>query len=101
MQRVIREKFSAHTIIAVAHKLDTILDFDKVAMLDAGRLIEFDEPYALLNRDSAFSKLYNTTMVEQNTEDVLLEDDMWNSEDDIWSARTLRSRTSNSDHGRS
>jgi ABC-type multidrug transport system fused ATPase/permease subunit len=39
MQRVIREKFSKHTIIAVAHKLDTILDFDKVALLDRGILV--------------------------------------------------------------
>lgn len=97
MQRVIREKFSAHTIIAVAHKLDTILDFDKVAMLDGGRLIEFDSPYALLNRDSAFGKLYNTTMVEQDTEDVPLKEDTWNSGDSIGSSRTLRS--SSSDHG--
>lgn len=75
MQRVIREKFSTHTIIAVAHKLDTILDFDKVAMLDGGQLIEFDDPYALLNRESAFSKLYNNAMAEQITEEVQVKDD--------------------------
>lgn len=60
MQRVIRQKFSGHTIIAVAHKLETILDFDKVAVLDEGSLVEFDSPDALLsNPSSAFSKLYN------------------------------------------
>lgn len=76
MQRLIREKFSTHTIIAVAHKLDTILDFDKVAMLDGGQLIEFDDPYALLNKDSAFSRLYNSAMAEQHTEEVQVEDDI-------------------------
>jgi ATP-binding cassette, subfamily C (CFTR/MRP), member 1 len=75
MQRLIREKFSSHTIIAVAHKLDSILDFDKVAMLDGGRLIEFGDPYALLNRDSAFNRLYNSVVAEQQTEEVQVKDD--------------------------
>ncbi|KAK2757241.1 hypothetical protein FQN54_004755 [Arachnomyces sp. PD_36] len=64
MQRVIREKFCNHTIIAVAHKLDTILDYDKAVVLDAGRIIECGDPYTLLTQDSAFSKLYASSMVE-------------------------------------
>ena len=60
MQRIIRQKFSKHTIIAVAHKLDTILDFDKVAVLDNGVLREFDNPNTLLEMPgSIFGKLYN------------------------------------------
>jgi ABC-type multidrug transport system fused ATPase/permease subunit len=67
MQRVIRERFASHTIIAVAHKLDTILDFDKIALLDEGRLIEFDSPYELLSdRGSAFHKLYYNSHSEQD-----------------------------------
>jgi ATP-binding cassette, subfamily C (CFTR/MRP), member 1 len=59
MQKIIREKFSKHTIIAVAHKLDSILDYDKVALLDEGRVLEFDTPHELLNQpESAFYKLY-------------------------------------------
>jgi ATP-binding cassette subfamily C (CFTR/MRP) protein 1 len=69
MQRVIREKFSNHTIIAVAHKLDTILDFDKVAMLDGGQLIEFEDPYTLLSTDSAFNRLYTYSMAEEDEKD--------------------------------
>lgn len=64
MQRIIREKFCNHTIIAVAHKLDTILDYDKAVVLDAGRVIECDDPYTLLTQESAFSKLYASSMVE-------------------------------------
>jgi ATP-binding cassette subfamily C (CFTR/MRP) protein 1 len=67
MQRVIRERFSSHTIIAVAHKLDTILDFDKVALLDEGQLIEFDSPYELLSdSSSAFYKLYYSSHTEDD-----------------------------------
>ncbi|KAL3441173.1 P-loop containing nucleoside triphosphate hydrolase protein [Aspergillus insuetus] len=65
MQRVIREKFASHTILAVAHKLDTILDYDKVVVLDAGQVIECEDPYTLLTRDSAFNKLYANSLASE------------------------------------
>lgn len=58
MQRVIREEFADCTVLAVAHRLDTILDFDRVALLAAGELVEFDEPRRLLGRGSRFRELY-------------------------------------------
>ena len=74
IQRIIRQRFSRHTIIAVAHKLDTITDFDKVALLENGYLKEFDSPRALLdNPASAFKQLYNTSVgtevIQEETED--------------------------------
>jgi ATP-binding cassette subfamily C (CFTR/MRP) protein 1 len=60
MQRVVREEFAGATIIAIAHRLDTILDFDKVAVLSEGTLVEFDSPQALLDQPSAFRELYNS-----------------------------------------
>ncbi|KAJ5160374.1 uncharacterized protein N7482_007378 [Penicillium canariense] len=69
MQRVLREKFCNHTIIAVAHKLDTILDFDRIVVLDAGRIVETGEPYALLTEPkSHFSQLYASSMATENSE---------------------------------
>ncbi|KAL2871704.1 P-loop containing nucleoside triphosphate hydrolase protein [Aspergillus lucknowensis] len=70
MQRIIREKFSNHTILAVAHKLDTILDYDKVVVLDAGQVIECEDPYTLLNRDSAFSKLYANSLASEDEQRI-------------------------------
>ncbi|KAK3322938.1 P-loop containing nucleoside triphosphate hydrolase protein [Apodospora peruviana] len=71
MQRLIRKKFSSHTIIAVAHRLETIMDFDKVAVLDAGRLVEFDSPYALLDvPGSAFGRLYSQSMADEDDDAV-------------------------------
>ncbi|KAF7719382.1 Uncharacterized protein PECH_004876 [Penicillium ucsense] len=69
MQRVIREKFFGHTIISVAHKLDTILDFDRVVLLDAGRIIETGEPYQLLSKpDSRFAQLYANSTTNEDTD---------------------------------
>ncbi|PWY81946.1 P-loop containing nucleoside triphosphate hydrolase protein [Aspergillus heteromorphus CBS 117.55] len=66
MQRIIREKFSTHTILTVAHKLDTILDYDKVVVLEAGRLVECGTPHDLLASDkSYFSKLYASLTTEE------------------------------------
>jgi ATP-binding cassette subfamily C (CFTR/MRP) protein 1 len=59
VQRLLRQKFPVHTIIAVAHKLDTILDFDKVVVMHRGALVEYGEPHRLLEqRGSWFKGLY-------------------------------------------
>lgn len=58
MQRIIRSHFERHTIIAVVHRLETILDFDKIIFLDAGRIVEIGSPLELLSRPSAFREAY-------------------------------------------
>lgn len=59
MQRIIREEFKNCTIIAIAHRLDTILDFDRIMVLDKGKVSECDTPESLLNNQSTFRKLYD------------------------------------------
>lgn len=62
MQRIIREEFKGRTIIAVAHRLQTILDFDRILVLDKGKVVEYGEPEDLLNREggSLFRDLWDS-----------------------------------------
>ena len=59
MQRIIREEFQGCTIIAVAHRLQTILDFDRVVVLSAGEIVEYGVPGELLGTEgSKFRELW-------------------------------------------
>lgn len=48
IQQTIREKFAECTVLTVAHRLHTIIDSDRVLVMDSGRAIEFDAPHKLL-----------------------------------------------------
>lgn len=61
VQRVLRTNFADRTIITIAHRLDTIIDSDRILVMDAGRVAEFDTPYALLSRPSIFAQLCHQT----------------------------------------
>ncbi|ONK62947.1 uncharacterized protein A4U43_C07F9770 [Asparagus officinalis] len=57
IQRIIREDFSACTIISIAHRIPTVMDCDRVLVIDAGTAKEFDKPSNLIERPSLFGAL--------------------------------------------
>jgi ATP-binding cassette subfamily C (CFTR/MRP) protein 1 len=50
MQELIRKEFHDCTIIAVAHRLDGLLDFDQIVVLDKGRVVRMGVPSEILGR---------------------------------------------------
>eukprot|EP00268_Persea_americana_P045554 TRINITY_DN46491_c0_g2_i1.p1 TRINITY_DN46491_c0_g2~~TRINITY_DN46491_c0_g2_i1.p1 ORF type:complete len:1529 (-),score=224.10 TRINITY_DN46491_c0_g2_i1:305-4891(-) len=58
IQKIIRQEFKDCTVVTIAHRIHTVIDSDLVLVLSEGRILEYDTPAKLLEReDSAFSKL--------------------------------------------
>ncbi|KDO34392.1 hypothetical protein SPRG_01528 [Saprolegnia parasitica CBS 223.65] len=49
LQRVIRTAFAASTVLTIAHRLDTVLDCDRILVFDQGRLVQCDTPQQLID----------------------------------------------------
>ncbi|XP_067129271.1 multidrug resistance-associated protein 1-like, partial [Centruroides vittatus] len=55
IQATIRQEFSHCTIITIAHRLNTVIDYDRILVLENGCVAEFDSPFDLLqNKSSIF-----------------------------------------------
>ena len=60
VQKLIKEEFRDATVITVAHRLNTVLNSDKILVLSFGRVAEFDTPARLQgNPESQFYSLLN------------------------------------------
>jgi len=58
IQRTIREEFRDRTILTIAHRIKTVMDSNKILVMDQGRVVEFDDPAVLLRKpESLFFKL--------------------------------------------
>ena len=58
IQKLINEEFVDATVLTIAHRLNTIINSDRVMLLSQGKLIEYDSPKRLMaDPKSAFAKL--------------------------------------------
>ena len=63
MQDIIRVEFRNYTVVAVSHRLDMIMDFDRVVILDKGEIQEVGKPIVLAREEgSKFHGLLNAGM---------------------------------------
>ena len=53
-QEVIRHKFKGSPVLTIAHRLNTILDYDKVLVFRDGHVVGFDKPEELIRKGGLF-----------------------------------------------
>merc|ERR1719343_665354 len=66
IQKMLRTRFPQTTLLTIAHRLNTIMDYDCVLVMDAGRAAEFDAPAKLLETNGIFSQLVDATGSESS-----------------------------------
>eukprot|EP00980_Cylindrotheca_fusiformis_P028088 scaffold22578_cov164-Cylindrotheca_fusiformis.AAC.14 len=73
IQKMVRENFADATVLTIAHRLNTIMDSDRVLVLDDGKVVEWDTPENLLAKGEG----HFWAMVEKSRAahgDVIVED---------------------------
>ena len=58
IQRTIRSTFKDRTLLTIAHRLNTIIDSDRVLVMDDGMVAEYDTPEALMSNPNGLFKAY-------------------------------------------
>ena len=60
IQDLIRTSFKNQTVLTIAHRLETIIDYDKLIVLKQGKVVEYDSPQNLLkNKKGLFYEMYH------------------------------------------
>ena len=57
IQRTIQTSFSSCTVLTIAHRINTVMDYDKILVLDQGELVESDTPRNLINSNGIFADM--------------------------------------------
>nr|XP_039260711.1 multidrug resistance-associated protein 4-like isoform X5 [Styela clava] len=67
IQMTIRQKFKQCTVITIAHRINTIIDSDKILVLDEGQVKEYDEPHTLLEmKDGYFARMVKSAGLSES-----------------------------------
>ena len=60
IQKAINNLLKDSTILTIAHRIKTVLNSDRILVLDKGQVVEFDKPkFLLANKNSMFYEFYN------------------------------------------
>ena len=61
LQETLQKEFAGATILAVAHRLDTVIDYDLILVLGRGKVLEFGTPSDLIRSGGSFAKMVDDT----------------------------------------
>jgi ABC-type multidrug transport system fused ATPase/permease subunit len=67
LQEAVVKSFQGATIIAVAHRLDTVIDYDRILVLGHGSVLEYGSPLELIQKGGAFASMVNDTGEEMSS----------------------------------
>uniref|UniRef100_G1KCJ5 ATP binding cassette subfamily C member 2 n=1 Tax=Anolis carolinensis TaxID=28377 RepID=G1KCJ5_ANOCA len=71
IQQTIRSEFVDCTVITIAHRLHTIMDSNRVMVLQAGKIVEFDSPEELLQQHGVFAAMARDAGILGNQDTAL------------------------------
>lgn len=61
IQKSLRNDFKDSTIITIAHRLNTVIDYSRILVLDQGKLVEYASPHELLQKGGIFAEMVDNT----------------------------------------
>ena len=64
LKKIMVTLFEDKTVITIAHRIKTIIDYDKILVIDEGRIVDFDTPSALRQKKgSIFADLCDKSFI--------------------------------------
>lgn len=54
IQKLMKEKFKNCTVVIIAHRINTVMDCDRIMVIEDGRIKEFDTPYNLSKKEDSY-----------------------------------------------
>ena len=69
IQNTIRSEFTDCTVLTIAHRLNTIMDNNRVMVMDKGKIVEFDSPAKLLEHEESifYGMAKESGLITENT----------------------------------
>ena len=61
IQKVLKERFADTTVITIAHRLNTVADYDQIIVMDKGKIVESGSPYKLIQDNGIFAEMVQHT----------------------------------------
>jgi len=61
IQTTIREEFNSSLLVTIAHRINSVIDYDRLIILDQGKIAQFDTPYNLIRTEGIFRDMCKKT----------------------------------------